>query len=56
MSVPELLRMVKKGVSKAEWVIKDIWESSQDTEGNLEGKKKIRSYNDGTVSLVLVEC
>lgn len=35
----ELLRMDKKGVSKAEWEIRDVWESSQDAEGNPEEKK-----------------
>lgn len=40
MSVAELLRKGKKGVSKVEWEIRDVWESSQDAERNLEGKKK----------------
>lgn len=38
----ELLRMDKKGVSKVEWEIRDVWESSQDAEGNPEGKKNKR--------------
>lgn len=45
MSVAELLRKGKKGVSKVEWEIIDVWESSQDAEGNLKGKKKIRGYS-----------
>lgn len=35
----ELLRMDKKGLSKVEWEIRDVWESSQDAEGKPEGKK-----------------
>lgn len=35
MSLAELLRMGKKAVSKAEWEIRDVGESSQDAEGNF---------------------
>lgn len=31
---------VEKGVSKVEWEIREVWESSQDAEGILGGKTK----------------
>ena len=33
---------VEKGVSKLEWEIREVWESSQDAEGILGEKKYIR--------------